>query len=988
MTQEKRPTIFEGLRERNVTYLIDTSGSMFSKLDVVKEHLAEALRKHAEVPDAHFNLIEFNCDVVQWADKMVKCVPETVKVALDWLRKLEAKTGTNTEAALMAAYSDPDCEAICMVTDGLPDSSPIDILDRVAYAFDGRPVHCIYLTGSTADKTATEFLQDLATDTCGSFAIVTITNHGCVDRVMPVYKASHGIGNNVIRTVKRKIYQGNQKQCSVATTLDCPSECALLPVSNPYVAAGLPLAGVAAPVAPFAPLLAAPAPGVEYPLPRYALPGPRVYTEEDGRVLRVPYYSYGWPHFYGDPRSAGYRHPHLWARYRTARSWLKLSEDLDATLDDMSLSPAAGAMVIGQTVLSRRHEDGYYYSGTVKSQIANDRFLVEFGPCRHGNFKEVTYQETYAYDIIHHADAMRHSIVKGDRVLAPWEPEGQRYGVGVVIDGQESRSEVSSGREYKQLVVTFSNSKSAAVPANVALWIPQDLYERVAFELKLPAKVRRSMADNPADYPEGTLPGYPSSGPKRDPSEWELPMRLHLQSKDAVFDNGMYIHETDVKRNARLKDQSQKYALRQDEIEKCIPGTRMTKEELSEKVQKQIARHESKTGSDIGTREGSRGQHSRRVFHKRHQQRSNKLDSLGHASDGAHWSASDGKEGSDLEEREHVDEIERIERRLEEKLAEQEERVRRRRRDLDDEIERKELERELLARSRYLAAAAADDAGGGGGRPRTGGRSILRKKSVEFEDAPVVYDVEDAQRRHRRRSLSRGSSNSRGGSSSRSCSPVSSSDDSGRSGSADRLKDASTMTPATKEYRRLMRQRRKENRPPWRYWRAESSPSMLEATYGEPFRESLPPEQLELMSPAQWSSSHFQSVVPNGRTNPDAYFAPRPPAAGPPRYTANGDVHLASGSNLVLQAADKRAPPPARGWSPGVRSTQDEAAFYQWLGTVDHVRGVMHDGHQSRIVAHMERSRERQRAATKQVSNTKASKRLVNAELGMSEHRR
>ena len=73
-------------------------------------------------------------------------------------------------------------------------------------------------------------------------------------------------------------------------------------------------------------------------------------------------------------------------------------------------------------------------------QVLNNKFLVEFGPLQHGKYKDTMYQETYVYDIVSHTDALRHAVVCGDRVLAPWKPDGERYGPGEVIEGQEARN--------------------------------------------------------------------------------------------------------------------------------------------------------------------------------------------------------------------------------------------------------------------------------------------------------------------------------------------------------------------------------------------------------------------------------------------------------------------------------------------------------------------------------------------------------------------
>ncbi|GFR94905.1 von Willebrand factor A domain-containing protein 3B [Elysia marginata] len=59
------PTMFGLVPEKCVTFCIDTSGSMFKSLSVVKEHLMETLHSLSRRRDekAMFNLIEFNSQV-------------------------------------------------------------------------------------------------------------------------------------------------------------------------------------------------------------------------------------------------------------------------------------------------------------------------------------------------------------------------------------------------------------------------------------------------------------------------------------------------------------------------------------------------------------------------------------------------------------------------------------------------------------------------------------------------------------------------------------------------------------------------------------------------------------------------------------------------------------------------------------------------------------------------------------------------------------
>lgn len=210
--------MFGDIEEDNVVFCIDTSGSMYSCLDVVKVHLIEALHKKVQ-NKGRFNLIEFNTEVTKWSDSLIQCTPDTVGLASAWIRNLQAKTGTNTLEALLIALADPVCEAVYLVTDGYPDQSPTEILDNVAAVGNNRPVHCHYIQSGAPDNLAVEFLKDLAMESYGSFHITTI-ERGLVT-VTPVYRAQTA-AERIIRTVNGNVYPSNYKACSVAATLAAP----------------------------------------------------------------------------------------------------------------------------------------------------------------------------------------------------------------------------------------------------------------------------------------------------------------------------------------------------------------------------------------------------------------------------------------------------------------------------------------------------------------------------------------------------------------------------------------------------------------------------------------------------------------------------------------------------------------------------------------------------------------------------------------------
>ncbi|KAL8575355.1 hypothetical protein ACOMHN_048648 [Nucella lapillus] len=543
------PTIFGEVFERDVTFCVDTSGSMFTCLHVIKEHLIETLSKHAQREgDTSFNIIEFNSEVTKWANKMVSCTPETVQVAADWIKKLQAKTGTNTMDALLTALQDNACQAVYLVTDGLPDTFAEDILDSVVNAANGRPIHCIYLARDRTETAAVEFLEDLAMESFGSLHIVTLTKHGCVERIAPVYRAEHA-HERVIRTVNNTL-RPNFKTCGVSTTLQIAPE-EVLNLGGGSL--GMPYAP------PFTP----------------------------------PWW--GWRYWGLGMYPYRYHFPATWSRYRPTKSWLRAQDKLADIPDGMGLSPSAGALLIGKQVLARRIADGYFYLGTVQSQILDDKFLVAFGPCKHGKFRETTYQDTFVFDIVDYGDAKRHTIITGDHVLAPWEPEGERYGPGLVIDGQEKRQAI--GPEDHQLTVAFSNGQTEKVQQNKAIWVPQPIYERVSLELKMPCDTRSSIMTTD-HYPNKNLPGYPTSGPQANPPEFYTPENFSLEPMTLYNTWGSPLMYPPYSGYCppypvvvrRKQEQRGKEVCLEDE-DAVIPGTDMTRKQLDERISSQILEH-------------------------------------------------------------------------------------------------------------------------------------------------------------------------------------------------------------------------------------------------------------------------------------------------------------------------------------------------------------------------------------------------------------
>ncbi|XP_030098373.1 von Willebrand factor A domain-containing protein 3A isoform X4 [Mus musculus] len=161
--------LFGTILERNVCILLDTSGSMGPHLQWIKTELVlliwEQLRKHC----ARFNLLSFAEDLQLWQDTLVESTEAACHKAMQWVAHLQAQGSTSVLAALTKAFSFQDVQGLYLLTDGKPDTSCSLILNTVQ-SFQkerGVKVHTISLT--SADRTATEFLRELASLSGGRY---------------------------------------------------------------------------------------------------------------------------------------------------------------------------------------------------------------------------------------------------------------------------------------------------------------------------------------------------------------------------------------------------------------------------------------------------------------------------------------------------------------------------------------------------------------------------------------------------------------------------------------------------------------------------------------------------------------------------------------------------------------------------------------------------------------------------------------------------
>jgi len=105
-------------------FVLDISGSMdrsegfFTRLEILYRELAAALESVDET--VQFSLIAFDEDVYPWPKGPQTATAENVQGAIDFLKSIPRRGGTNYQAALDAAVRSIDFDTVYFLSDGLP----------------------------------------------------------------------------------------------------------------------------------------------------------------------------------------------------------------------------------------------------------------------------------------------------------------------------------------------------------------------------------------------------------------------------------------------------------------------------------------------------------------------------------------------------------------------------------------------------------------------------------------------------------------------------------------------------------------------------------------------------------------------------------------------------------------------------------------------------------------------------------------------------
>lgn len=160
-----------------VYILIDTSHSMKSKLDLVKDKIIRLIREQLRYK-RKFNFVAFDGQATAWREKLAEVNEDHLEQAESWIRHIKVGSSTNTLNALKIAFADKETETIYLLTDGRPDQPPEMVMDHVKL-FQNIPIYAISF--NYHDEVANEFLKELASVTGGEFRTY---NFGCKDLIL------------------------------------------------------------------------------------------------------------------------------------------------------------------------------------------------------------------------------------------------------------------------------------------------------------------------------------------------------------------------------------------------------------------------------------------------------------------------------------------------------------------------------------------------------------------------------------------------------------------------------------------------------------------------------------------------------------------------------------------------------------------------------------------------------------------------------------
>nr|XP_020141856.1 von Willebrand factor A domain-containing protein 3B isoform X2 [Microcebus murinus] len=176
--QDSSQILFGKVHNDCIYILIDTSHSMKSKLDLVKDKIIQFIQEQLKYKNK-FNFVKFDSQAVAWQEKLAAVNEDNLEKAQSWIRDIKIGSSTNTLNALQIAFADKETQVIYLLTDGRPDQPPEMVIEQVK-DFQKIPIYTISFNYN--DEVANGFLRELASLTGGKFHFY---NFGYKDLVSP-----------------------------------------------------------------------------------------------------------------------------------------------------------------------------------------------------------------------------------------------------------------------------------------------------------------------------------------------------------------------------------------------------------------------------------------------------------------------------------------------------------------------------------------------------------------------------------------------------------------------------------------------------------------------------------------------------------------------------------------------------------------------------------------------------------------------------------
>ncbi|XP_021780772.2 von Willebrand factor A domain-containing protein 3B isoform X2 [Papio anubis] len=196
--QDGSQSLFGKLRNDCIYILIDTSHSMKSKLDLVKDKIVQFIQEQLK-HKSKFNFVKFDGQAVAWREQLAEVNEDNLEQAQSWIRDMKIGSSTNTLSALKTAFADKETQAIYLLTDGRPDQPPEMVIDQVR-VFQEIPIYTISFNYN--DEIANRFLKEVAALTGGEFHFY---HFGCKDPTPP-----EAVQNEDLTLLVKEMEQGHR----------------------------------------------------------------------------------------------------------------------------------------------------------------------------------------------------------------------------------------------------------------------------------------------------------------------------------------------------------------------------------------------------------------------------------------------------------------------------------------------------------------------------------------------------------------------------------------------------------------------------------------------------------------------------------------------------------------------------------------------------------------------------------------------------------